>query len=196
MSTVVLLSGGLDSTAALFWAAHNRANVRAIGVDYQQRHARELLSAAVIADLAGVPFERVRLAFPWPPMAGDVLPGRNGILLSIAAAHAAADGGPAEVVIGACAADAAAFPDCRPEYLLAAGQALTLGLGVEVSIVAPWIDRTKAQTIEACRWFGAWHALAYSWTCYRGGEAPCGECTSCVTRAAGFYEAGETDPAK
>lgn len=193
---IVLLSGGLDSTVCIYWARSRYERVRAVSVDYGQRHKRELVAAKKIATLAGVELRTLKASIPWPPMAGDVLPGRNTILLGIASAHLTAwsggEGG--DVVIGCCGADAAVFHDCRPEFLLAAGKAAALGLGVPVNVVAPLVDRSKAQTILIAREVGAFDALAHSWTCYRGGDSPCGECSSCVARARGFAEAGEVDP--
>ena len=193
---VVLLSGGLDSAVCL-WLTKGLGKTRAISVDYGQAHRkRELAAAKAIAALADVEHRVVKAAIPWPPMAGDVLPGRNTILLGIASAHLAAwsggEGG--AVVVGCCGADAAQFPDCRVEFLLATQQAVSLGLGTPVHIVAPLVDRTKAQTVAMGKAAGAWDAMALSWTCYLGGEVPCGACGSCRSRSAGFAEAGEADP--
>ena len=198
MTTVVLLSGGLDSTVALYMAKGQYADVTALSVNYRQPHgARELASAYAIAYSASVPFAEINAAIPWPPMQGDVLVGRNMMLLTMAAARAVVRGGgqPARVVIGACAADADAFPDCRPEFLDAAAKALTLGLGAGVEIVAPLIDRTKAQIVATAALVGAWDAVGLSWSCYRGGKIPCGECNACLKRAEGFSLHGRPDPA-
>lgn len=195
---VVLLSGGLDSTVCLFWSRTRYERVRAVSIDYGQRHRRELASAKAVAELAAVEHVTLEASIPWPAMAGDVLPGRNAILIGIAASHLYgwSSGRGGGVVIGCCGADAAAFPDCRPEFLLAAGKAAALGLGVPVSVVAPLVDRTKAETIRIAREVGAFDALAKTWTCYVGGDVACGECSSCTARAAGFAAARETDPAQ
>jgi 7-cyano-7-deazaguanine synthase len=202
MNTIVLLSGGLDSTAALFWARENRTSVRAIAIDYAQAHKLpELARARAACATAGVVLAAVKLSFPWPPMAGDVLPGRNLALLTIAAAQGATRGGGVlvEVVIGSCAADQATFHDCRPEFFQAAEKALSLALGVETRIVAPWIDRTKAQIIDSVRQIpGALECISRSWSCYRpvrrdGQSVACHACNACKLRKDGFDAAQEID---
>ena len=195
----VLLSGGMDSAVALHWALRRYGEVTAWSVDYGQKHrVKELAAATSIALVAGVPHKTLRVLIPWPPMAGDVVPGRNLILLSTVAAQCAVRGGgdPAVVVIGANAADEAGFPDCRADFLAAASHAIGKGLGCDVTVVAPFLVMTKAQIVREARALGptAWSALASSWSCYAGGLVPCGICSACVKRAEGFAEAGEVDP--
>lgn len=195
MNRIVLLSGGLDSTAALFWA-RSRGDCFALSVNYGQAHAdRELASAMRATGLAEVSHKLVKLDYPWPAAQGRVVPGRNLALLNLAASHAMWANAPVEVIIGACLADAAGFPDCRPSFLLAAQHVIGLGLGVEVRITAPWIDRTKAQILRASKALGpvAWDAARRSWSCYEGRTMPCGVCSACVLRAEGFAEAAEED---
>jgi len=51
---VVLLSGGIDSSAALAIAKSEGYNVHALSFDYNQRHKRELESAKMVASAFGV----------------------------------------------------------------------------------------------------------------------------------------------
>lgn len=201
---IVLLSGGQDSTTCLYWALA-RGPVEALVIDYGQRHSREIESATLVAHRAGVRLHEGRVRFPARSALTDggpiatrpdglpttFVPGRNAAFLALAA------GLGDEVVIGCSAVDFSGYPDCRPAFLVAQQRALSLALDREIAITAPLIDRSKAQTVRLARSLGddCWEALALSWTCYRGGERPCGECPACVLRAKGFAEAGETDPA-
>jgi len=200
-SAVVLLSGGQDSTTALAWAAktYGRKSVHALSIDYGQRHSRELASAVQIAKALRVPHRvasvRLDLASSLTGGGGSVVvPMRNAILLSMAAGYAASIGADV-VVIGACETDAAGFPDCRPEFLLAWEKSASLALGTPMRVCAPLLAMSKAAAVKLARELGAWDALALSWTCYEGGERPCGGCSACIARARGFSDAGETDPA-
>src|SRR4051794_41145864 len=125
------------------------------------------------------------------------VPARNLIFLSLAMGIAEARDADA-VYIGVNALDYSGYPDCRPEFIrsFAATAALALKRGVEgdpVAVRTPLIDRTKAQIVRLGVDLGA--PLHLTWSCYRGGERPCGTCDSCVLRAKGFAEAGVTDPA-
>lgn len=200
MTVAVLLSGGMDSAVALHWSLTQYApgSITCWLFDYGQGHrARELEAARAIADSAQVPCRLLKMQVPWAPMNGDILAGRNLMLLTVAAAQAAARGGgePVTLVIGACEADAEGFPDCRPEFLVAAQHALTLALGVPVSIVAPLLLLSKAEIVRMAQRLGdaATRALVRSWSCYRGGETPCGDCNACRKRAEGFAQAKMVD---
>ena len=58
---LVVLSGGQDSTTCLFFALAEGYTVHAVTFDYGQRHGRELVSATIIAKLAVVSHEIIRL---------------------------------------------------------------------------------------------------------------------------------------
>ena len=77
-------------------------------------------------------------------------------------------------------------------------QAVNLGtvLGAEkkqhITIHAPFMHMTKADEVKLGERLGVDFGL--TWTCYRGGDKPCGTCDSCLLRAKAFAEAGVEDP--
>ncbi|HVV38565.1 MAG TPA: 7-cyano-7-deazaguanine synthase QueC [Acidimicrobiales bacterium] len=218
--TVVILSGGLDSTVCLAEAVASSDAVIALSIDYGQRHAVELQRARAIAAHYGVEHIEQRLDLSaWGgsaltdtsidvPTAADAaaggagipityVPGRNLVFLSLAVALAEARGYD-NVSIGVNALDYSGYPDCRPEFIASfrATAALALRTAIEgnpVDVVTPLIDMSKAQIVRRGVELGA--PLALTWSCYRGGDAPCGDCDSCVLRAKGFSDAGVVDPA-
>ncbi len=194
---LVVLSGGQDSTTCLFWALREFAEVTALCFDYGQRHRIELDCAQIIAERAGTPLERIDLG---PIFAGlspltnhnlelgryasaealpggledTFVPGRNILFLSVAANRAYTLGADA-LVIGVSQEDFGGYPDCRADFIAAMAEALGLGLGKAMEIVAPLAHLDKAATVQLARELdGAMEALAYSHTCYAGTYPPCG----------------------
>src|SRR5258706_8721463 len=186
---VVLLSGGLDSTVALWWARRRGFDCHALSFVYGQRHRRELRAARTVAQIARVPLHVVRFALPWsassltnrraalprrgahkigPGIPSTYVPGRNTIFLSFALSLADQIGAGA-LVIGANAVDYSGYPDCRGPYLRAFEKAARLGskIGVEgkkLSVVAPLVRLTKAKIIRLGRKLRA--PLGKTWSCY------------------------------
>lgn len=214
-AAVVLLSGGLDSTAALCWALHRYLDVRAFGVDYgQPNRDAELVAARNAAETMGVTMTRIAVADALRPvqaaglMAGVVpspgsssgidrafVPGRNLLLATVAISHACTwwPEGPIDLVIGACAEDQAGFPDCRPATLGQLAHALSMGVGRTIRIRSPWADRTKREILYALQPdTHAFNVVRRSWSCYQG-HGPCGSCGACVKRDAAFADLGVAD---
>jgi 7-cyano-7-deazaguanine synthase len=213
--TGVVLSGGLDSTVCMALAERDSDDVLAITFDYGQRHKVEVGHAAAVAghyraahlvvpiDLrgwGGSALTDANIAVPDDGGAGipvTYVPARNLIFLSIAVGIAEARDLDA-IYIGVNALDYSGYPDCRPEFLqsFAGTAALALKRGVEghpVDVRAPLIDMPKADIVGLGVELGAPLRLTYS--CYRGGDTPCGTCDSCRLRSAAFADAGIDDPA-
>jgi 7-cyano-7-deazaguanine synthase len=190
-------------------------DVLAVTFDYGQRHKVEVGHAAAVAGFYGaehlvVPIDLrgwggsalTDAAVAVPDDGGEgipvtYVPARNLIFLSIAVGIAEARDLDA-VYIGVNALDYSGYPDCRPEFVDAfahtAGLALKRGVeGRPVDVRAPLIDRPKADIVRTGIELGAPLHLTYS--CYRGGDAPCGACDSCRIRADAFVAAGVADPA-
>jgi 7-cyano-7-deazaguanine synthase len=217
---IILLSGGLDSATALYWARAKGYQLRALTVYYGQRHARELSAARDLARKVGADWVRVRLSLPWlqasslvdrgkrlpeipasligqGPIPTTYVPGRNTMFLSLAVSLADAAGAEA-VIIGSNAQDYSGYPDCRPEFNAAFLKAARLGTrrgaeGKKLELLAPLQRLDKAGIVRLA--FRLHVPLELTWSCYQGGRRPCGRCDSCQLRARGFAAAGVTDPA-
>jgi 7-cyano-7-deazaguanine synthase len=211
----VVLSGGLDSTVCMALAERDYDDTLAITFDYGQRHKVEVGHAAAVAahyraDHLVVPIDLrgwggsalTDVTIEVPADGGEgipatYVPARNLIFLSIAVGIAEARNLDA-VHIGVNALDYSGYPDCRPEFVesfrATAGLALKRGVeGRPVEVHAPLVDLGKADIVRLGTQLGAPLHLTYS--CYRGGDAACGECDSCRLRAAAFGDAGVDDPA-
>jgi 7-cyano-7-deazaguanine synthase len=218
---VVLLSGGLDSTTCAYLAKSQGYEVYALSFDYGQRLVKELDSARAIArNLPAT--EHIVMSFDLTRWGGSALtqqdlavptgrsleemeesipvtyvPGRNTLFLSFGLSYAEAKGAEA-VFIGVNALDYSGYPDCRPEFIAAMQEVARLGTkaGVEghpTRIETPLLHWNKAEIIRHGLEVGADYSL--TWSCYQGGDRPCGVCDSCLLRAKGFAEAGVPDPA-
>ena len=103
------------------------------------------------------------------------------------------------IYLGANAIDYSGYPDCRPEFyevmqeVLLRGSKLGSQYGVPIRLETPIIGMGKADIVRYGLALGA--PMELTWSCYAGERAPCGRCDSCLLRAAGFAEAGISDPA-
>ena len=225
MKALVLSSGGVDSTTALALAVekYGRENVIALSVSYGQKHDKEIQAATAVAQYYGVEqlFLDLSLIFqysncsllkqsteeiPQESYAEQIretqgetpvstyVPFRNGLFLSSAASIALSrDCG--VIYYGAHADDAAgsAYPDCSPVFNSAMSEAVWEGSGHQLRIEAPFVNKNKAEIVKTGLALGVPYEL--TWSCYEGGEKPCGKCGTCIDRAAAFAANGVKDPA-
>lgn len=222
MKVVVVLSGGQDSTTCLYWALKlwQRSEVLALTFNYNQRHVREVESAAVVAAMAGVQHEIVAVgpilhgSSPLVDQSAAVqhygslaempgglertfVPARNSLFLVLAANRAAVLGA-GSIVIGVSQEDFGGYPDCRSKSIRSMETALCDALGDDqdaLQILTPLLHLSKKQTVElAVTLPGCMEALAYSHTCYDGQYPPNPSNHASLLRAKGFKEAGVGDP--
>lgn len=218
---LVVLSGGQDSTACLFYAINTYDEVEAITFNYGQRHLAELDAAKKVAAMAGVAHEIVEvgsiLRGTSPLVSGneleqyasfDVLPGglektfvpgRNLLFLTLAANIAYCKQFDV-LVTGVCQEDFGGYPDCRQTFITAVQDAINTAMFLspldgEITIDTPLMDLSKAESIKFAQNFdGCFEALAYTHTAYDGAFPPVGHDHATLLRAKGFYEAGLPDP--
>lgn len=213
MKVVVLVSGGMDSVAALYDAQTHHEVVGALSFNYGSKHnLREIPFAAHHCEQLGIPHRVIPLAFinelftshllasggeipdghyEEETMKQTVVPFRNGIMLAIAGGYAESIEA-AGLVIAAHAGDHAIYPDCREIFMQAMGAALRSGTYVEVDLLRPFIAMNKAQIAQRGHELGV--DFAQTWSCYKGRDIHCGTCGTCVERREAFQLAGLPDP--
>lgn len=224
---VLILSGGMDSTVLLWHLCALGLRVHTMSFDYGQRHRHELKAAGAIADgkaashtvvdlqsltqagvFAGSSQTSLEVAVPHghyaaPTMKTTVVPNRNMVMLAIASAQAIALKAD-YVAYGAHGGDHYIYPDCRPDFVRALGEAVQLADWHKPSLLAPFIHFTKAEVAALGHQLGA--PLKETWSCYdpqpdvfhspagsRARLIHCGKCGTCVERREAFAVAGIAD---
>ena len=223
--SICLLSGGLDSCVAAAIAREDTEVLMCLTVAYGQKHVREIKAAEEIAKFWKLRWEFIPLrhfgrllaelhasalvdpgeALPTDRRQSEMtarvprsyVPGRNTILLALAQSVGEAldvD----FIYCGFNAVDFSGYPDCRPIFVQCWNGLARVATkrGYEnnpIDLVAPIINSSKASVVRQGADLGA--PLHLTWSCYAGGDRPCGRCDSCIIRYAAFRECGLTDPA-
>lgn len=223
MRALVLCSGGVDSTTLLAMAVdrYGSENVVALSISYGQRHEKELKAARDVAryyhveqrflDLAAIfadsscsllahsekdiPRESYaeQLEQADTKLVSTYVPFRNGLFLSSAASMALS----LECSVlyyGAHHDDWAgnAYPDCSREFVAAMNNAIREGTGGELHMEAPFVEWSKADIVKKGLELNVPYEL--TWSCYEGGDKPCGVCATCIDRRRAFELNGSVDP--
>ena len=220
---LVLCSGGVDSTTLLAMAVerYGAENVFALSISYGQRHEKEIESAKAVAAYYGVEQRFLDLSAIFADSNCSLLahstdqvpeesyaeqldesngapvstyvPFRNGLFLSSAASMALSLGA-SVLYYGAHHDDWAgnAYPDCSLEFVYAMNLAIMEGTGGELRMEAPFVEWSKADIVKRGLELGVPYEL--TWSCYEGGNYPCGACGTCIDRNRAFELNGVRDP--
>lgn len=213
LKVVVLVSGGMDSVAALYLTHRDHEVIAGVSFDYGSKHNhKEIPLAKEHCETLGIPHQVINLTFMNELFTSDLLksggeipeghyeeenmkatvvPFRNGIMLSIAAGFAEskeAEG----LVIAAHSGDHAIYPDCREDFMQSMGDAITRGTYVDLKLIRPFIDVRKEDIAQVGHELGV--DFSRTWSCYKGGDTHCGSCATCVERREAFMIAGIPDP--
>lgn len=224
MKVLVLVSGGIDSTTCLALAAneYGRENVSALSMYYGQKHYKELECARRVAEYYGADYMELNLSSIFEESSCSLLrhssedipkesyadqlnkrdgvpvstyvPFRNGLFLSCAASMALSYECSC-IYYGAHQDDSAgsAYPDCSMDFFENMNRAIFEGSGKQVHLEAPFIQCSKAGVIETGLRLHVPYEL--TWSCYSGGDTPCGRCATCIDRQKAFEANHVQDPA-
>lgn len=173
---LVLLSGGVDSTACLQIYSEMAIPICALFVDYGQPSVGpELVSARSVAQYYSIQLGEAQWHGPFAKQAG-LIPARNALLISAALMERPPT--VSGIVIGVHRGTA--YPDCSPAFVAAMQGVTDLYENGAIQILAPLMDWHKADIYEYCNAHGVPVNLTYS--CEAGGPPPCGCCLSCKDR--------------
>ncbi len=221
---LVLFSGGVDSTTCLGLALERfgKENVEVLSISYGQKHHKEMECAAKVLEYYGIKGQNIDLTEMFTYSDCSLLshskqeiskssydeqlkdregspvttyvPFRNGLFLS-AAASIGLSKGCSYLYYGAHRDDAAgnAYPDCSEVFYNAMNEAIREGSGHQIRLEAPFINKNKAQVVAEGLRLKVPYEL--TWSCYEGGENPCGTCGTCIDRRRAFEANGIQDPA-
>jgi len=215
MKAVVSLSGGMDSTTVLQHVIDSGVEPHVVLFQYGSKHnAYERSAVSKILDFYGLqgrahvvdltsPFSIVKSNllktggdipeghYNDATMSQTVVPGRNLTFIAILAAFAEsiqAD----FIALGVHQGDHHIYPDCRPVFIDAAGEAVRLSTEGKVHIRAPFLSCDKAGILA----YGTRHGVPYQYTrtCYKDQPVSCGKCGSCQERLEAWKIIGVLDP--
>ncbi len=204
--SLLVLSGGMDSTTMLY--EYQDRIALAISFHYGSNHNdKELAFAKLHCQRLGIehiiiPLQFIKEHFNSSLLQGSeaipegnydeqnmkstVVPFRNGIMLAIAAGMAE-NRGLQYIMLANHGGDHTIYPDCRPEFVKAMDSAVCAGTWNNVRLLTPYTNITKAEIAR----HGLQLGINYdeTWSCYKGGDKPCGVCGTCQEREQALKEA-------
>ena len=208
LKSLILLSGGLDSSANLAFADYYDLPVLALTIDYGQRAVEpEIKASKKLADYYGVPHQVLDLkwlgalggsaltssAIDVPKIDSNKLddlktaqgtakqvwvPNRNGLFINAAAAIAEVKGAQ-QIIVGFNKEEAATFPDNSSQFLGVCNLSLRYSTSTGVKVACYTDMLVKTEIVRAVRNLPKRFPFEFVWSCYHGGEKMCGECESC-----------------
>jgi len=188
MSTVLLTSGGLDSTLMAVLAQESGITIYPLFIDYGQLSREKELTACRAA------FKKLRLPQPeivdvsgfgkfFPSgitnskkhiIEDAFLPGRNFLFLLLGSAYAYKVNADA-VAIGLLNEESSIFPDQTKAFIEKAEDAIAQALGTRILVLTPLISFTKADVVSLAKAKG----IKGTYSCHGGFDNPCGVCIAC-----------------
>jgi len=207
-STILLLSGGIDSATALYLTKQRATEIYSLNMIYAGAYDAEAEASKRIAAAAHVK-EHFSVLLPFfkdieqryrPGPSAEItpayVPARNIIFYGVAAAYAETLGA-STIIFGSNADDAKELPDARREFIQLMNKLILNGTragreGFRIEVVNPLIDQTKSDVLKLALELKV--PLELTWSCYGDGETPCGKCRGCVGRHEAFQEVGVPDP--
>jgi len=212
MKSVIVLSGGMDSTTLLYKLKDEWKEVFAISFNYGQKHIIELDKASKTCERLWVDHKIIDLScitelisnssltsdievpewhYEDENMKNTVVPNRNSIMANIAIWYAV-NIWAKEVALWVHSWDHAIYPDCRPEFIDALRNLAKIANYESVEIYTPYLDTDKWWIVKD--WLRLEVDYSLTHTCYKWKTRACGKCWSCQERLEAFKINWVEDP--
>ncbi len=198
-ASILLLSGGIESSTLLHQLAAEGEPVQALFIDYAQRAAAQE-STAAHAQCGELGVELVPLELG---NVGEIfrrgqdrkhhvpIPHRNLVALSLGLSYAANQGA-RKLYLAVNLDDTADYASASHAFL--AQFRLICGLLGDVRLATPFVGLSKREVIQRGVALGVDYATTYS--CLLGHSVHCGRCPQCQKRREAFQQAGVHEPAE
>lgn len=218
MKSVIIFSGGQDSTTCLIRSLKQDEQTVALTFDYGQKNKVEIECAKEICKTLGVKQEILDVSgifhfiscTPYLEKSGVLggrskfddslpatwVPNRNALFITLAYSYALKIGFD-KVVTGVNSVDYSGYPDCRPAFIDSIRLMLKLSVPAgNVEVETPLIGLSKAEIWRMAYDLGGLDIIKQlTHTCYNGDHTTkndwgygCGECDSCKIRKASYEE--------
>lgn len=216
MKSVLIFSGGLDSTTLLYKLINEEHKVYPLTFLYGQKHCKESESAKMITNLLKIEHKIIditalqsvldsaltnpSISIPTVPSGSQfyetlkttVVPNRNAIFLAIAAGYAQSIKAN-NIFFAAHYSDRGMYPDCRSEFIASFEKMTKLSLdNSDVSVSSPFAKINKSGVVKIGDSLNVPFHL--TWSCYEGKDRHCGRCSACRERKNAFIEVSIRDP--
>lgn len=224
---VVILSGGLDSSIAMFLLSkrYGAENISALTFFYGQKQELEIEKAKQSTKFLGIKHKILDLSIlgeisqgfsanvdssiKMPtikevigdPAPKTMVPNRNMIFMSLAAAYAEVQGAN-YIIMGLQENDMYNYHDTTPTFISKVNDVLAENRKHKIKIIAPFSSLTKTDELnvlfELLDEEKANDFLKMTLTCYNPTVCglSCGQCPSCAERLKAFSNIGRKDPVK
>jgi len=154
---LVLLSGGIDSSACIEYYVSRGYEVGALFVEYGQPDMdKETAAASAVSNHYGIKLSRLRITGYLPP--DGYVPARNSVLLSLALMSASFTCG----LIAIGVHSGTPYTDCTLDFCSRMQAVFDSYTGGQVQIDAPFVEWTKSEIWDYARMHGVPLDLTHS----------------------------------
>ena len=202
---LVMLSGGLDSTALLATLFEQGVSVRDIYCIHFQfgsnQNSEELKAMHKVCNffyIRHLDIIKFPLYFGSSLMIGEnkkqitkttsrknmeqvIVPFRNTVLLGHAVNYALSYPLSGYVYLAAHKGDLK-FPDCTPEYISSMKNVISIATERQIRLKAPFLKKLKRQAIKVLKLPDYVRVVEMTYSCYMGVPGGCGKCLACHNR--------------